>query len=1137
MTDFAKLKEDVSTNLCDTKDELNVAAEKLNRKLEAAKALLDKLSRRSKILLDQNYNWQGKNISVAADELWLCQVDEITFVDKAPQKECVENILGTFRGLREFNFVYLILGDGQRVRFYLGVVRNKFYPGKCRFQVTDIGENLLKPAIEGNFRGCKLRNVPASTDEQSAHNLQDKQKILNMLRDPKFTAGIIEGIPGTDLQKNISEGKKENFQGIDRLIDVMQDCKFGLAVIACPCSSMTADSLSCDLFSATDMLSALKISVQHSRNKNVSFNDNASASANTQSSDSIQDIKSDNYTYSENSGSDSRRDVSNQITKSEGETYTDQKNHSKSFDYSKDIGNGGKDRQTTHDAADVQNKSSQKATGKNYNYTVSENKLVSKNESHQHSDSASYTKGKNNSVSKSNQLVAGEAVTIAFGATRQLETGPKLSSDWLKYIDEVLLPRIDSGNGKGIFNVCMYAFAENEISFRRLTNTAVSLFTGSKGNKEALHFISFDRVRGDDDCKAAFRNLQIPAAEIKLSGTPYETLVSRITERKSDDIGLIFCGHWMATNELSLITGFPQKEIVGLKLREEVEFGLNVEPVPDDCAIKLGYLVRSGVEKKNIPVNLDKRDLDKHAFISGVTGSGKTTTCQNILMGCDLPFLVIEPAKTEYRAIQAGDFSKRGEIVYFTPGKQNIAPFFMNPFELFPDEEISARADMLTATFEASFEMEAAIPQILETAIYRTYRNKGWNVANSTWQNKSKNAPFADGVYAFPTLSDFKVAVKSVILSQGFDDRLRDEYLGSINARIESLMVGAKGQMLNTPRSINFADLVRRQVVIELEEIKSSAEKSLLMGLILTNLLQAVKLVKRQDKNFRHITLIEEAHRLLSKYVPGDNRNRKKGVEVFANMLAEVRKYGESLIIADQIPDKMTPEVLKNTSTKIVHKLFAKDDKDSIGNTISLTEEQKNFLSNLQPGRAVVFSQGWDKAIQVQVFKRSITDANDIAEQEIRRRSLNYYSLPEIARSGVVPGLEKIPASKLSVAVAEKFLWLNQQSYAWLNELTSRITEIVSDVTPHDVDDRHFEIAEGMHDICQKFDKDFVTQYIELRLKDYIGKPEIFRSELLQLLGRLENSSSTADWTKMVQDFISQTYLQGFCKLPTRRNI
>lgn len=141
------------------------------------------------------------------------------------------------------------------------------------------------------------------------------------------------------------------------------------------------------------------------------------------------------------------------------------------------------------------------------------------------------------------------------------------------------------------------------------------------------------------------------------------------------------------------------------------------------------------------------------------------------------------------------------------------------------------------------------------------------------------------------------------------------------------------------------------------------------MGFILTNLCEALRAKYNKDKHFKHITLIEEAHRLLSKYTPGDSLNKKNSVETFTDMLAEVRKYGESLIIADQIPNKMTPEVLKNTNTKIVHKIFAEDDKEAIGNTISLSKEQKDFLSSLPTGRAIVFSQSWIKAIQVQIEK------------------------------------------------------------------------------------------------------------------------------------------------------------------------
>lgn len=122
-------------------------------------------------------------------------------------------------------------------------------------------------------------------------------------------------------------------------------------------------------------------------------------------------------------------------------------------------------------------------------------------------------------------------------------------------------------------------------------------------------------------------------------------------------------------------------------------------------------------------------------------------------------------------------------------------------------------------------------------------------------------------------------------------------------------------------------------------------------------------------------------------------------------MLAEVRKYGESLIIVDQIPNKMTPEVLKNTNTKIVHKIFAQDDKDAIGNTLALNDEQKNFLSYLEKGRAIVITDGWKKPVQVQIeLLSNTTGVPDISEDIIKRRIFEYYI--ENHKNGVLPGIQ-----------------------------------------------------------------------------------------------------------------------------------
>lgn len=132
-------------------------------------------------------------------------------------------------------------------------------------------------------------------------------------------------------------------------------------------------------------------------------------------------------------------------------------------------------------------------------------------------------------------------------------------------------------------------------------------------------------------------------------------------------------------------------------------------------------------------------------------------------------------------------------------------------------------------------------------------------------------------------------------------------------------------------------------------------------------------------------------------------------------MLAEVRKYGEGLIIADQIPEKMAPDVLKNTNTKIVHKIFAQDDKEAIGNTIALTDEQKSYLSTLIPGRAVVFSQGWEKSILVQIDQEKDTTGEYADINRIKNLSLNYYVnnykrgvFPELMCCRQMPSISKL---------------------------------------------------------------------------------------------------------------------------------
>ncbi|WP_291946871.1 ATP-binding protein [Campylobacter sp.] len=867
----------------------------------------------------------------------LYKVDSITFKKDAPKRQALENVLSTLR-IEGVNFIYLILGNDEGIEFYYGISRD-YSKSSPSLNIQEIGEFLLCPSIKGNFRGSKVEVVTK----------ESKKKLLEKITNNQYQS-IIEGVPG------ILENKDE-FQGVDRLADTMGiNSEFGFMIIASLVDDKTIADIEKNIFDIYDILSPIiKQSKQYTQGKNS--NTNESKSIGTNKSESISTNESESRNEATNSGESKQNGTSDSTTygTSSGSSNTE-------------------DRYSTNKGS-----SESKSTSKSSSITITGGKSQSISKSY--GNSQSKTTGTNESKTTGTT----EGTTESTATTT--ETTNKQIQDWVKYIDEILLPRIDYGKGKGLFTSSMFCFANSKAVLQKLENTIVSLFSGESGNKLPLRAFLLDNGKR----LHAFRNLQLPKIQMNKDDEKISSLFSQSSHS---------LGNLISSKELSLIADLPKKEVVGLELNEEVEFGLNYKEFSQENSLVLGKLIQSGnITNKELSIN--KFDLDKHIFITGVTGSGKTTTCQNILINSNKPFLVIEPAKTEYRILK----NIYDDLLIFTLGNDTLSPFRLNPFEFFPHESITSRVDMIKASIEAAFDMEAAIPQIIESAIYECYKDKGWNISTNKNEIYEDNA-FDEGIYSFPTLQDLIEKIEDVVKTQGFDERLKNDYIGSIKARLNGLLVGSKGFMLNTKRSIDFKKLLDKKVVFELEEIRNGNEKSLVMGFILTNFIEAIKANFKTSKNkhdLKHILLIEEAHRLLSKYEAGDSLNKKQGVEVFTDMLAEIRKYGECLMIADQIPNKLTPEVLKNTNTKIVHRIFAADDKKAIANTMALEDEQAEFLSKLDIGTAIVFSGGFSKAVAVKINQSSNTTLNELIDEKIIQHNIyNFYA--KNYKDGVILG-------------------------------------------------------------------------------------------------------------------------------------
>ncbi len=962
---------------------------------------LEEMFESTELKVTESYNYP--TIMEDLSNVVLYHIKEVTFEgeEKSPRREAFENVIGMIQN-EGVNFIYLILGNKKGVSFYFGLVKESKYNGELPMPIDEMGNNLLKSAIRGNFRGSKIEEVSPEEMVEIFDRMQTNSNNRNARKDDS-----VIGTPGI----NESEDKK-SFQGVDRLVDVMQGDDFGLCILAKPLSKRAIKKIEDDLYQIYNSLSTFsKISLQEGENlskgtsiskgtsdsvssgenttKGTNYSKTTGTSENTGTSESktAGSTKGSNYSETQTEGkncgkSEGRNDGTSKTTGTNSSSGSNSGSSSSGTNQSKGTSQSVTENRGTTFSENV-GTSSSKGTNTGYNKSENMSKTKGTNTSTGSSQSktagTSETTGTNTSTTKGTNNSVSESSTTGSSQNVSKDIINKKAADYVKYIDEMLLPIIDYGKSKGLYLTTTFIFADNNSQLEKLGNTIKSLYSGKKGNKNPLEF----KILENNDKKIEyFKNFQIPEC-ISYDDENALTLKSHFVE--NDEVSL---GNWYSPNELGLIAGLPEKEVVGLALNEEVEFGLNAKtPDKDGEIISLGNLVQSGNEI-DTKVYLEKSALNKHIFITGVTGTGKTTTCQKLLLESELPFLVIEPAKTEYRILMNNE--KTEDILIFTLGNDKVVPFRLNPFEFFEGESITSRVDMLKAAMEASFDMEAAIPQIIESAMYSCYEDYGWNI--DTDENEKFDNPYDEGVYSFPTLEDLLNKIEIEVTKHDFDDRLKKDYIGSITARLQGLLVGSKGQMLNSRRSIDFRELIEKKVVLEIEGIKNGTEKSLVMGFILTNLCEALRAKYNKDKHFKHITLIEEAHRLLSKYSAGDSLNKKNSVETFADMLAEVRKYGESLIIADQIPNKMTPEVLKNTNTKIVHKIFAEDDKEAIGNTISLSKEQKDFLSSLPTGRAIVFSQSWTKAVQVQIEQITNTTSDEIIDEDrLRNRVEDFY--------------------------------------------------------------------------------------------------------------------------------------------------
>ena len=426
----------------------------------------------------------------------------------------------------------------------------------------------------------------------------------------------------------------------------------------------------------------------------------------------------------------------------------------------------------------------------------------------------------------------------------------------------------------------------------------------------------------------------------------------------------------LSGKELAYSLNFPQKSIAGLPVLECAEFGRNV--VTYDIVdknldkLELGNIFHMNHVEENT-VELTKKSLASHTFITGSTGAGKSNTVYQIIDKArkkDVKFLVIEPAKGEYKHIFGSD---KDVLVYGT--NPSLTPLLkINPFSFPAGIHILEHLDRLVELFNVCWPMYAAMPAVLKSAVEKSYQDCGWDLMRS--QNKY-------GEMLYPSFVDVAYNIKEIIDNSEFDTDNKGAYKGSLLTRLESLTNGING-MIFTCDEISNEDLFDKNVIVDLSRVGSSETKSLIMGMLVLKLQEYRMISNEMNVDFRHLTVLEEAHNLLKRTSTEQSSESAnllgKSVEMLSNAIAEMRTYGEGFIIADQAPGLMDMSVIRNTNTKIIMRLPDQTDRELVGKAANLNEDQIKELAKLPCGVAAIYQNEWVQPVLCKVDRFTAND-------------------------------------------------------------------------------------------------------------------------------------------------------------------
>ncbi len=373
-----------------------------------------------------------------------------------------------------------------------------------------------------------------------------------------------------------------------------------------------------------------------------------------------------------------------------------------------------------------------------------------------------------------------------------------------------------------------------------------------------------------------------------------------------------------------------------LATEEGKRFELDVE-VPPDSTCGAGTIAIGQVLYNNMPYRdfkLRVEDLQRHAFINGATGSGKSSFVQNLLSELftkypKLPVMLIE-MKSEYTWLQ----KRHPDVELLEPGI-NLG---INLFE--PSGNPKVHAERVYDIMQSSFDFSTArdfTPQMEKTLVDVI-------LATCTEQDPAKR----NFQQFFKNAQDYVRQHKDKI------PYLDSTWIG-IENRIRRIASGPLQRVFNNSLPhVNFGRIYGARAIISLRNIIAlggSKDDLFFVANMLFKYLWDANLTKGSARSVNHVTIVEDSQYFVKK------RDTNAGTAGFSSYFEDLalllRGTGEALVAIATRP-AISPDIIANCGLVACFQTKLRDDIIRLQGPLHLSDKQAGLLEILPEHVALV---------------------------------------------------------------------------------------------------------------------------------------------------------------------------------------